>query len=148
ALAALIAASIAGTSSAGPVVTIGGARAPTAARVGVTAVSAREIRRQRRVWQISVWADSPQHRDAIAAPIDVALAEVAFITMPDTFAARLIYRGTAESDAQEKAGQYRRDLFYAVEYATTDVLTSTQVTQQVTNLTTRNESAPVVTINS
>lgn len=147
ALSALIAASIAGTSNAGPVITIGGTRAPTAARVGITATSVREIRRQRRVFMLTVWADSPQHRDAIAQPLDIALAELSFITMPDTFAARLIYRGSMVSDAQEKAGQYRRDLLYSVEYATTDTLVSTQVTQEVVTVTPALNTTPAITLN-
>jgi len=89
ALAALIAAAWAGTVSSGAVVTCPAVANITAARVGVTGTSIREIRRQERVFQITVWANSPVQRDVIGAAVDVALAATEFLTMPDGYGARL-----------------------------------------------------------
>ncbi len=132
ALAALIAAGIAGTSSSGPVITLPSSARLQAARIGVTGTSAMEVRRQRRTFQIVIWADTPAHRDAIAAPIDAALAATFFLTLPDGFAARLIYHSSPMNDGLQKTGLYRRDLFYSVEYATTTTETDTQITQPET----------------
>ncbi|MEX3628427.1 MAG: hypothetical protein VB138_02005 [Burkholderia sp.] len=130
ALAALIAADIPGTSAAGAVVTLPGTGRIGAARVGVTGTAIREVRRQERHFQITVWADTPAHRDAVAQPVDLVLATTKFLTMPDGFAARLIYRNSPISDAMQKTRLFRRDLIYLVEYATTQAETETQITQE------------------
>lgn len=128
-LAALIAADLPGTSAAGAVVTLPGTGRIGAARVGVTGTAVREIRRQERQFQITVWADSPTHRDAVAQPVDQVLAATKFLTMPDGLAARLIYKGSPISDNTQKSRLFRRDLIYLVEYATTQTETETQITQ-------------------
>lgn len=133
ALAALINADVT-ASSAGAVITIPAPARISAARVGITGTAIREIRRQERTFQITIWADTPAHRDAVSQPIDVALTVAQFLTMPDTTGARLIYKGSPVSDAQEKANLYRRDLLYSVEYATTQTEVETQVTQIVENV--------------
>jgi hypothetical protein len=119
ALEALVAADIAGSSVTGPVLTIGPTGRLQAARVGGFATIAREVRRQERVMSIITWANSPQLRDQIAGAVDASLADTRFLDMPDGFGARLIYKNSMVIDAQQKAGLYRRDLNYLVEYATT-----------------------------
>lgn len=119
AIGALIGADIAGTSVSGPVITIGPTGRLQAARVGGVGTVSREVRRQERVVMISVWANAPALRDKIAAAVDVALAQQRFLTMPDGYGARLIYKNSMVIDAQQKADLYRRDLNYTVEYATT-----------------------------
>ncbi len=146
ALAALIAVSISGTTSNGAVITFPAAARIEAARVGITGTMIREIRRQERQFQITAWADTPVHRDAIAQTIDVALAAIEFLTMADGYAARLIYRGSTVVDAQQKAGLYRRDLIYTVEYATTQVATATQVTQEQINVTAQDGTAAQISL--
>lgn len=133
ALAALIAADIAGSSSAGPIITVGSAGRITAARVGVQGISMRELKRQERAFQITIWADTPAHRDSVGGIADVALSAANFLSMPDGSAARLIYKSSMISDALQKAKLYRRDLFYTVEYATTQIETDTQITQEQLN---------------
>lgn len=137
ALAALAAAFIPGTTSAGAVITFAAAARIAAARVGVGATQIRELRRQEKLFQVSVWAGTPALRDAVSQVLDVAFAkpEQQFITMTDTFGARLVYHGTRVIDDSEKANLYRRDLLFMIEYATTDVIASTQVTQEVLNVT-------------
>lgn len=133
ALAALIGAAITGTTSAGPVITLPIAARITAARVGVGGTSIRELRRQERQFQLLIWADTPAHRDAIAQPLDVALAALSFITLIDQSAARVIYKGSAILDNYQKDKLYRRDLFYTIEYATTQIDVETQITQEQLN---------------
>lgn len=89
----------------------------------------REIRRQERVFQISVWCDTPTHRDVVASTIDSVLSITQFLNMPDGFGARLVYRNSSQSDGGQKSKLYRRDLHYSVEYATTERTTATPITQ-------------------
>lgn len=127
ALAALLAVDFPGTTSTGAVITCPNAAHLTAAKVGTTGTSIRELRRQERVFQITVWADTPAHRDAVVQPVDVALADTQFLALADGTAARLIYKGSPITDNNQKAKLYRRDLMYTVEYATTQVETDTQI---------------------
>jgi hypothetical protein len=147
ALAALIAADIVGTVAAGAVITLPSTGRISAARVGVTGTSAREIRRQERSFQITAWADTPAHRDAVISPVDQALAATKFLTMPDGFLARLIYRNSPISDAMQKTRLYRRDLIYSVEYATTQTETDTQITEEQLGIAAQRDgsTAPIQT---
>ena len=133
ALAALIVADVAGTTSSGSVITMPTSAMVSAARVGVQGVSMRELRRQERVFQVSIWADTPAHRDTIAQAIDVALAATNFLNLSDLSAARMIYKSSGVDDQYQKDKLYRRDLFYTVEYATTQIETDTQITQEQLN---------------
>ena len=133
ALAALIAVDIAGTSAAGAIITLPNSARLLGARVGDTGTAAREVRRQERLFQISCWASTPANRDSLVQPIDAALAFQTFLTMPDGFGARLRYKSSAMLDEMQKDGVYRRDLFYTVEYATTQTETETQITQAQVN---------------
>lgn len=126
ALAALVNVDTPATSS-GAVVTIPAAY-KIVARVGTTGTSIRELRRQERVFQISVWAPTPVLRDAVIQPLDVALTTLNFITLADTSAARITYKSSPINDNLQKDRLYRRDLFYTVEYATTQTQISTTVT--------------------
>lgn len=145
ALAALVAVNIAGTTSSGPVITIGTTGRIQAARVNSNATVAAEIRRQERVFMITVWADTPTHRDTVGAALDVALAQTEFLSMPDGFGARLIYKNSPVNDGLQKEHLYRRDINYSVEYATTVSSTATPVIVEQTNITGGiDPTAPVV----
>lgn len=152
ALAALIATDIAGTAAAGAVITLPNSARLLAARVGVTGTAMREVRRQQRLFQIGIWANTAANRDSIAKVIDAALAFTTFLTMPDGSAARLRYRNSAMSDDLQKDCLFRRDLFYSVEYATTQTEAETQVTQEQLNVSAAVAGAlpylPVATIYS
>lgn len=89
----------------------------------------REIRRQERLYMVTVWADTPAHRDAVAQAIDPVLAVTQFLTMPDGFGARLVYHNTRIIDDHQKSKLYRRDLNYSVEYATTETVTATPIVE-------------------
>jgi len=129
-----LAALIPGSSSLGPVITCPALSMPTAARVGAGGTSLQIVRNQERVMMLSVWANSPAHRDAVAQPIDLALAQISFLTMSDQTQARIIYRGSRIDDSQQKAKLYRRDLNYSVDYATTVTEAEMQITQTQLNI--------------
>lgn len=135
ALAALLAVDFPGATSAGAVITCPVACHLDAVRVGTSGTSIRELRRQERVFQITVWSDTPAHRDAVVQPVDVALAGRQFLTLADGTAARLIYKGSPITDSNQKAKLYRRDLMYTVEYATTQTATDHQIVGAQSNFT-------------
>lgn len=146
ALAAIVAVGVPGTLSAGPVITFPANTLITAARVGVTGTSGMEVRRQERLFQIGIWANSPMARTAVAKVIDPALAVMPFINLPDLFAGRLRYKNSHVSDAAQKQLLYRRDLFYTVEYPTTQFQTDTTITQEQLNIASLPSGTPIETI--
>lgn len=127
ALSALIAASVAGVTSSGAVITLPTGAKILYARIGVVGTNVREIRRQERVVQITIWANTPQSRDLVANPIDMILANTNFLTLADGTGARLVYKNSPMVDAYQKSKLYRRDFNYSIEYATTETATDTQV---------------------
>ncbi|OGB23351.1 MAG: hypothetical protein A3I66_01415 [Burkholderiales bacterium RIFCSPLOWO2_02_FULL_57_36] len=124
ALATLISADRA-ASSVGPVLTVPDTFSVTA-RVGVQGTSIRELRRQEKVFQISVWANCHDQRDPLAIIVDRALAGTYRLTFSDGSKGMLRYRSSIQHD-DSKLGIYRRDMLYAVEYSLTETSTDTQV---------------------
>lgn len=100
-----------------------------------------EQKRQERQIQITCWCPTPALRDALAGPLDLALAENDFITASDQSAVRLRYARTSRSDEGEKVQIFRADLFYTVEYPTASVTTVPETTSIVVT-TTINNGAP------
>jgi hypothetical protein len=133
-IAAALAALIPGAAASGATITTASTSSVTAARVGVVGTSIREIRRQERVFQITVWANTPALRDTIGSAFDIALANTEFLTMPDGYGARLTYRSSHVVDALQKAKLYRREFMYSVEYATTETRSDAQITQGQLNV--------------
>lgn len=119
ALQALIVAAVAGTTVTGATITLPNTARIGALRVGTQAKATREVRRQEKRFQISIWAPTPAIRTALASALDAALADVPRLSLSDGSGARLLYRSSAEVDALQKAKLYRRDFFYTVEYGTT-----------------------------
>jgi hypothetical protein len=126
-IAANLAALVPEASSAGDVITLPGTANLTAARVGGAGTSGLEIRRQEQVFQITVWADTPAHRDVTSQLIDPVIGNIAFLAFPDQSRGYLQYRSTWVDDMVSKAILYRRDLFYSVDYPTTQTLDSPQI---------------------
>jgi hypothetical protein len=124
ALAALIAASFPGTAAAGDVITIAGKPGTIRARVASQGTVWTEQRRQERGLQVTCWCPTPSLRDALVAAIDVAFAQIDWLTLADQSAARIRYERTIETDAPEKVLLFRRDLFYTVEYPTATITTA------------------------
>lgn len=118
-LATLLAVTFPGTTSSGPVITLPANTVPVVARVGTTGVVTTEWERQSQRIQVTVWAADPTSRSQAAAAIRTGFSQIAFLNMPDGYAARVRSNGSTLSDILEKAKTYRRDLFFDVEYATT-----------------------------
>ncbi len=150
ALTALVVVDWTGTTSSGAVITVPvKAEGRVTARVAAAGTIIRELKRQNRGFQIIVWAPSPSLRSTTANLIDVALASTDFLTMPDLTKAWMKYRGQNDTDQMERANLYRRDLFYWVEYATTQVSTGYPITAPVTQTQGKNSAGdlgPTVTL--
>ncbi len=105
----------------GPTMTVAGASS-----IQVRAVCDRpasfESRRQEKDLRIICWCPIPQIRDAVAAAIDSALAQMGFMILADNTSARVIYRNTTSYDQAQNALLYRRDLIYTVEYPTITIV--------------------------
>jgi len=94
---------------------------------GAQGISIREVRRQTRAFQITVWAGCFASRDPVAAAIDSALAVITRLPLPEGTTAIMTYARSAQGDDQQKQGIYRRDLFYDVNYATVQTATHTTI---------------------
>ncbi|MDD2878015.1 MAG: hypothetical protein PHT60_13550 [Acidiphilium sp.] len=89
------------------------------ARVVAGGISLQEIKRQAQAFRISLWCGDPLTRDAAAAAIEPALAELNFIGLADGSCGHVVYAGGLTTDASADAALYRRDIIYTVEYPTT-----------------------------
>jgi hypothetical protein len=127
---ALVAANLAESIRATTIVTVSGSTLTIPnvgilqARVVADATAQQEIRRQELNFRVTCWCPTPATRDVSATAIDISLAQVPFISLPDGSLARMTYYGTAVLDQSENALLYRRDLLYRVEYPT--MLTASQ----------------------
>lgn len=102
----------------GPVVTISNSYS-LIARISVPGIGIRELKRQERVFMISVWSPNDTIRTSLISAIDILFASTERFALPDNFYARLKYHSSPITDMMEKSKLYRRDLLYTVEYATT-----------------------------
>jgi hypothetical protein len=115
-LAALISAATPASAS-GAAITIPSAHS-LVARVGYVTTAGEEVMREKRRFLVAFWAPTPQVRDAASTPVKLALAIPHFLTLSDNTAARIVLCNDMFLDTPEKAGLYRRDLTYEIEYAT------------------------------
>ncbi len=116
---------------------------------GTQGVSIREIRRQTRTFQITVWASCFDRRDPVAKAIDSALAGTSRLTLPDGSQGVMTYVNSTQDDDQQKQGIYRRDLFYAVNYAVTQTEADYAIKHTQTNVSvgpTLDAQGPTTTI--
>lgn len=116
---------------------------PVIARVVNDQSLFQEIRRQDQGFRVSVWSANNVARDAVAAAIDVALAYLVdangnptmnLVLEPDNSAGWLRYRSTYNLDNAEKAGLYRRDLCYMIEYPTSLVQMFSEVLFEIVTI--------------
>ena len=125
--AAALAALIPGATSSGPAITLPATCISPAAVVGVDQSSTLEVRRQTQGVRISAWCPTPAARDAVCGAVDAGFAGLLdangnptqFLSLADATTARVKYRSTYTFDAPGKAGVWRRDLCFTVEYGTT-----------------------------
>lgn len=135
-----------GASSAGPVITLTGAHA-VLARVGGFGTAYKETKRQEQSVQVIVWANSPAARDAVASPLDSALSDSNNISFLDGSFGIIRSSGSLMTDQLQKADLYRIDLFYMIDYATTQVLNAVEVIAPVLNLANAQSGQPMKTLN-
>jgi hypothetical protein len=99
---------------------------PGAANISVRVVcdnrSSSESRRQEKDVRVVCWCPDPLIRDSVAAAIDYALDQIAFLPLPDSTHARVVYKNTESYDQAQNALLYRRDLIYMIEYPTVTIL--------------------------
>lgn len=76
----------------------------------------REVRRETRQYQVTVWASCFDKRDPLANAIDPSLSAVSRITLSDGSQATISYISSLQDDDNQKLGVYRRDFFYAINY--------------------------------
>ncbi|WP_331693495.1 hypothetical protein [Pandoraea sputorum] len=119
ALAAMISGDRPATSS-GPTLTVPGAHL-IEARVGTAGRIIRELRRQRKGFQVSAWGNCFDVRDRLGAAIDQALGPIVRATLPDGSQAIFHYQSSRQDDSQQKQRIYRRDVIYGIDYSTTQI---------------------------
>lgn len=132
-VATAMATQIPGASSTGSVVTLHEAHS-VIARTGGVGTAVRELRRQAKDFQITVWAPTPALRVLVASAVDGMLSESSIISLGDGAPSQLLYSRQFDSDASENYLIYRRDLIYTVNFATTQSIAAPQVVAPVMNV--------------
>lgn len=82
----------------------------------------RELRRQTKTIQITIWASNQKRRDLLAKSLDVELSTLKNIKLPDGSVGILRYVNSIQDDLLQKQGIYRRDLMFSVNYAITQTM--------------------------
>lgn len=126
-LLALIAVDIPSASLSGASITLPSTAHIGRMMVGTVGETIREVSRQEKQFQISVWSSNPVSRAAIADFIDPVLKDTPSLTLADGSVGRLLYHGSREDDFAQKQRIYRRSFIYMVEYATTIIEQATQI---------------------
>jgi hypothetical protein len=94
----------------------------------------RETRRQAVTFQITIWASCFDKRDPVASAIDAALSVISRVTLADGSVGLLSYVSSLQSDDNQKAGIYRRDLMYSLNFATVQTMTAVPINRFTTNI--------------
>lgn len=146
ALGAEINAAIGGVTVSGAAITLPATANVTALEVGTVGQMTREVSRQEKQFQVTIWAFNPVIRDQAASLLKPTLDATEFLTLADGSSARLVYAMSYQTDAPEKEILYRRDLIYLIEWATLQVQTISQVvaTTVATAAGQDGQTAPVV----
>jgi hypothetical protein len=144
--ATALASMIPGASNAGPVITLTGVHS-VFTRVGGFGTAFKETKRQEQPVQIIIWANSPDARAAVADPIDSALSDGNNISFVDGSAGIISSSGSLMTDQLQKADLYRMDLFYLIDYATTQTLQATEVIAPVLNIVNAQSGQTLKTLN-
>ena len=130
-IASALAALIPGATAAEAVLTL--PPGPVTFRTAGFAPLFRETRRQRASLKAAFWAPDGTTRDVACKLVDGALAALHFISLIDGTACRIRGEGSYVLDTDEKAGLWRRDLRYGVEYPTTETMTAPAMIWGVTS---------------
>jgi hypothetical protein len=144
--ATALASMIPGATSSGTVITLTGAHS-VFTRVGGFGTAYMETKRQEQAVMISIWANSPEARDAVASPIDSALSDSNVINFTDGSAGIIHSSGSMMTDQLQKSDLYRMDLFYTIDYATTQTQQATEVIAPVLNIVNAQSGQTLKTLN-
>lgn len=125
---------IPGAISSGSVITLASGSS-VVARTGGVGTAVRELRRQAKDFQITIWAPTPAMRVLIASTVDAMLSENSIISLGDGAPSMLFYTRQFDTDASENYLIYRRDLIYTVNYATTKTIAAPQIVAPVMHVT-------------
>ncbi|KJV49662.1 hypothetical protein VH86_04040 [Pantoea sp. BL1] len=125
---------IPGATSSGAVITLASGGS-VVARTGGIGTAMRELRRQAKDFQITIWAPTPAMRVLIASAVDAMLSENSNISLGDGAPSMLFYTRQFDTDASENYLIYRRDLIYTVNYATTQTIAAPQIVAPVMHVT-------------
>ena len=128
ALASLMAANIAATAS-GNVITVPSVMTGRIiVRSAAPGTSVRELDRMLQRYCITIWAPNNAARVAVSKVIRPALAAIDFFLLPDGYTAELKYESSTDIDRSGKQSLACRDIFYWLEYPTTQVAVSYPIT--------------------
>ena len=133
ALQALIAAQMSGSSVTGSVITapaVMGGRITV--RTAAPGTAAMELERSNQRFAVTIWAPNNACRTAVARVIRPALAAIDFFSLPDGYAGELKYESSTDIDRSGKQNLMCRDIFYWVEYPTTESVVAYPITTFVT----------------
>lgn len=116
------------------------------ARIGAPATLGQVTHRQEASVQITIWAPDPARRTALSAPIAVALSKQIVVTLADGSMAKITPERVNVTDDHQTVSIYRRDLVFAVEYATVETFEAVEITAvaQTVDATGSNPGAPTV----
>ena len=133
-LAALIAVDLPDVTVDGTAVTLPNTAIINDVRLGAAGTAVREIRRQEKQMQVSVWAPTPASRDAVAKVIDLLFARRQCFSDPDGLAISAVYNGSNLIDEKQKQVIYRQDFMLTVEYGTAEKQQQMQIVVPVVNV--------------
>lgn len=103
-------------------------------RTAAPGSSIRELERSMQRYAVTIWAPNNATRVAAAKVIRPALAAIDFFTLPDNFAGMLKYESSTDIDRSGKQSVSCRDIFYWVEYPTTQTMVAFPITTFVTEI--------------
>lgn len=104
-------------------------------KIGGTGEMTAVTRKQTAPVEVHVWAYDNDSRRNFADAVDDLLADTGFLLLDDGTSARLMYKGTSQTDAEIRHGVYRRILRYTVEYVRTKTVPVVSVLETLTTIT-------------
>jgi hypothetical protein len=96
--------------------------------------TAKEVRRVKRQFIITIYAPDPQLRDLTGSLIDVALCSLRNLPLADGTVGQIYYGSTALDDLPAKEITYQRKQLYFIEYGTFATQQSPFVTEVIADL--------------
>lgn len=133
-IASSIAALIPGASALANVITITGVIQSLLAVVVVTGTLALEIKRQIKLFYVSVFSPTPDIRETLGDAIETALGSSIYLQFADGTSAPIFYKGINEQDMHEKNIIYQRDLVWTIEYPSMIYSTGTEIQSIYANI--------------